>query len=79
MIYDYIFEFKFLEIAHDKPALNKVDSSLSFVKFSVLCYKFCILSKTECMNISYHFRRDHESSGFRKQAVNKWICRGKKL
>ena len=27
------------------------------------------------MSIYYHFRCDHERSGFRKLAVNKWICR----
>ena len=48
---------------------------LSFVQFSLLCYEFCILSKTECKSIYYHFRRDHESSNFRKLARNKWICR----
>ena len=26
------------------------------------------------MSIYHHFRRGHESSGFRKLAVNKWIC-----
>ena len=39
---------------------------LSFVQFSLLCYKFCISSKTECKTIYYHFRRDHESSSFPK-------------
>ena len=48
---------------------------LSFVQFSLLCYEFCILSKTECKSIYYHFRRDHESSSFRKLARNNWICR----
>ena len=48
---------------------------LSFAQFSLLCYEFCILSKTECKSIYYHFRRDHESSSFRKLARNKWICR----
>ena len=48
---------------------------LPFVQFSLLCYEFCILSKTECKSIYYHFRRDHESSNFRKLARNKWICR----
>ena len=47
---------------------------LLFVQFSLLCYEFCILSKTECKSIYYHFRRDHESSSFRKLARNKWIC-----
>ena len=47
---------------------------LSFVQFSLLCYEFCVLSKTECKSIYYHFRRDHESSSFRKPARNKWIC-----
>ena len=46
----------------------------SFVQFSLLCYEFCILSKTECKSIYYHFRRDHESSSFWKLARNKWIC-----
>ena len=35
----------------------------------------CILSETECKSIYYHFRRNHESSNFRKLARNKWICR----
>ena len=26
------------------------------------------------MSIYHHFRRGHERSGFRKLAVNKWIC-----
>ena len=26
------------------------------------------------MSIYHHFKRDHESSGFLKLAVNKWIC-----
>ena len=46
-----------------------------FVQFSLLCYEFCILSKTECKSIYYHFRRDHECSSFRKLARNTWICR----
>ena len=48
---------------------------LSFVQFSLLCYEFCILSKTECKSIYYYFRRGHENSSFRKLAKNKWICR----
>ena len=48
---------------------------LSFVQFSLLCYEFCILSKTECKSIYYHFRPDHQSSSFRKLARDKWICR----
>ena len=52
-----------------------VRMQLSFVQFLLLCYEFCILSKTECKSIYYHFRRDHESSSFRKLARNKWICR----
>ena len=27
------------------------------------------------MSILFHFRRDGETSGFRKLVVNKWICR----
>ena len=27
------------------------------------------------MTIYYHFKRDHESSSFRKLARSKWICR----
>ena len=46
-----------------------------FVQFLLLCYEFCILLKTECKSIYYHFRRDHESSNFCKVAGNKWICR----
>ena len=53
------------------PIFHIVHIQLSFVQFSILCYSFCILSKTEWMSI----RRDHESSGFRKLVVNKWICR----
>ena len=41
---------------------------LLFVQFSLLCYKFFILSKTESKSIYYHFRGNHESkpeiSGF---------------
>ena len=48
---------------------------LSIVQFSLFYYELCILSKTECKRIYYHFRRDHESSSFRKLARNKWICR----
>ena len=48
---------------------------LSFVQFSLICYKFCILSKTESKCIYHHFGRDHESSSFRKLARIKWICR----
>ena len=44
-----------------------------FVQFSILCYEFCVLSKTMYEHL-YHFRCDHESSGFRKLAVNSWIC-----
>ena len=47
---------------------------LSFVQFSLLCYEFCILWKTECKSIYYHFKRDRESSSFQKLARNKWIC-----
>ena len=47
---------------------------LSFVQFS-LCYELCSLSKTECKGIYHHFRRDHESSSFRKLSGSKWICR----
>ena len=61
-----------LLIARDRPIVR---IQLSFVQFSLLCYEFCILSKTECKSIYYHFRRDQESSSFRKLAGNKWICR----
>ena len=46
-----------------------------FGQLSLLCYDFCILSKTECKSIYYHFRRDNKSSSFRKLPRNKWICR----
>ena len=46
----------------------------TFVQFSLSCYEFCILSKTECKSIYYQYRRDHECSSFRKLARNKWIC-----
>ena len=73
-------------IVHDKPILNKADSSLptsydihlSHYAYTIvqvsLCYQFYILSKTKCKSIYYHFRQDHESSSFRKLAGNKWIC-----
>ena len=48
---------------------------LSFVQFSLLCYEFCILSKTECKSIYYQFRREHESTSFPKLVRKKWICR----
>ena len=47
---------------------------LSIVQFSLLCQEFCVLSKTECKDIHHQFRRDHESSSFRKLARNKCIC-----
>ena len=47
---------------------------LSFVQCSFLCCKFCILSKTECKSIYYHFWYDHEYRSFRKLTKNKWIC-----
>ena len=56
------------------PIYQIVRIQLSFVQF-LLCYKFFILSKTECKSIYYHFRRDHESSSSRKLTRNKWICR----
>ena len=66
------FTMKCLEITtYAKTPMN--ECWFSFVEFSLLCYEFCILSKTECKRIYYHFRRDHESSSFRKQASNKWI------
>ena len=34
-----------------------------------------VLSKTKCKSTYYHFRRDHQSSSFRKLARNKSICR----
>ena len=37
------------------------------------CFNFCILSKIECMSIYYHFKHDHESSGFQKLASHKWM------
>ena len=46
-----------------------------FGQLSLLCYDFCILSKTECKSIYYHFRRDNKSSSFWKLPRNKWICR----
>ena len=47
---------------------------LSFVQSLLLCYEFCISSKTECKSIYYHFRHDQKNSSFRKLARNKWIC-----
>ena len=49
-----------------------VRMQLPLVQFSLLCYEFCILSKTEYKRTYYHFRRDHESSSFQKLAKNKW-------
>ena len=43
--------------------------------FQYFVTSFNTLSKTECISIQYYFRRDHESNGFRKPGVNKWICR----
>ena len=51
-----------------------VQMKLLVVQISILCYKFCIFSKVEYMGIWYHFRRDHESSGFWKLAPYKRIC-----
>ena len=55
------------------PICPIVHIQLSFVQFSLLCYVFCILSKTECKSIYFNFRYDHESSSFQKLAGNK--CR----
>ena len=41
----------------------------------IIMLRICILSKTECKSIYYHFRCDHESNSFRKLARNKWTCR----
>ena len=60
---------------HMMPIYPIMCMQLSFVQVSLLCYEFCILSKTECKSIYYHFRRNHESSSFRKLARNKCICR----
>ena len=54
--------------------IPRVRIQFSFVQFLLLCYDFCILSKTECKSIYYHFWRDHESSSFGKLARNEWIC-----
>ena len=40
---------------------------------SVLCY--VILSKTECMIIYYHIKRDHGKSDFRKLIIKNLIFR----
>ena len=37
--------------------------------------RILLFHQKQCLNIYYHFWRDHESSGFQKLAVNKWICR----
>ena len=42
-------------------------------KHTNICFEFYILSKTECKSIHYCFRRDHESSSFRKLARNKMV------
>ena len=63
-------------LSHDMMSIYPIVLiELSFIEFSLLCCEFCILSKTECKSIYYHFRHDHESSSFRKLARNKWICR----
>ena len=59
---------------HITSIYPNVRIKFSFVQFSLLCYEFSILSKIESTSIYYHFRRDHESSSFRKLARNKWIC-----
>ena len=58
-----------------KPIYPIVRMQLPFVEFSILCYKFYYFIKTDYVSIYHRFWRDHESSGFRKLAVNKWICR----
>ena len=58
-------------IAANSGYCKEAATILSFVQFP-LCYKFCVLSKTECKSIYYHFR--HESNSFWKLARNKWIC-----
>ena len=42
--------------------------------FHYFVTSFVFYQKTECKSIYYNFRRDRESSRFRKLARNKWIC-----
>ena len=56
-----------------------LDSCLSVLTYLDSCWfvltrvDLCLRS---CIRIDLnHFKCDHESSGFRKVAVNKWICR----
>ena len=56
---------------------NESPCVYTIVVYSVFQYcftSFSILSKTMYEHL-ISFRSDHESSGFRKLAVNKWICR----
>ena len=47
--------------------ITSYDVHLSHCAYTIV--EFCILSKTECNSIYYHFRRDHENSSFWKLAV----------
>ena len=56
------------------PIYLIVRIQLPLLSFQYHVTNFTILSKTKCMSIYYHFRRGHESSGFRNLALNKNIC-----
>ena len=61
--------------------ITSYDVHLSHCAYTiVVCSVFIIMLRVlyfikKCKSIYYHFRRDHESSSFRKLARNKWICR----
>ena len=54
--------------------LSDCAGAIAVCSIFTICYEFCILSKTQCKSIYYHFMRDHESSNFQKPARNKRIC-----
>ena len=60
---------------HIMPIYPIARIQLSFVQSSILRYEFSYFIKSRMYSIYYHFRRDHENSGFRKLAINKWICK----
>ena len=53
--------------------LSHCGHTIVVCSISLFCYDFYILSKTECKSIYYHFRRDQESSSFRKLARNGFV------
>ena len=60
---------------YDDPSIPLCIYKCCLFNFYYNVASFVFYQKKECKSIYYHFRRDHESSSFRKLAKNRWICR----